>query len=172
MWWILSTYNIYNYSQFLCIQILSFFKRENTIGVFMALSQNTYLQEVFFFNIEHVNINFTTMCWRISLIIIKENQQTPRSFQPCIFGPQPFNISLISSSREQTNSEHMRPGIKKTVMFYIMGCKRAVVFGTTFPLSLYSWRCLPPTTSIFRLLQTLISLFTLSDGDLRNTNSC
>ena len=91
----------------------------------------------FFFNIEHVNINFTTMCWRISLIIIKENQQTPRSFQPCIFGPQPFNISLISSSREQTNSEHMRPGIKKTVMFYIMGCKRAVVFGTTFPLALF-----------------------------------
>lgn len=91
----------------------------------------------FFFNIEHVNINFTTMCWRISLIIIKENQQTPKSFQPCIFGPQPFNISLISSSREQTNSEHMRPGIKKTVMFYIMGCKRAVVFGTTFPLSLF-----------------------------------
>lgn len=121
MWWILSTYNIYNFSQFLCIQILSFFKRENTIGVFMALSQNTYLQEFVFFNIEHVNINFTTMCWRISLIIIKENQQTPRSFQPCIFGPQPFNISLISSSREQTNSEHMRPGIKKLLCFTSWG---------------------------------------------------
>lgn len=117
MWWILSTYNIYNYRQFLCIRILSIFKRENTIGIFIAHSQNTYLQEGFF-NIEHVNINFTTMCWRISLIIIKENQQTPRSFQPCIFGPQPFNISLISSSREHTNSEHMRPGIKKTAVLH------------------------------------------------------
>lgn len=121
----------------MCIQILSFFKRENTHWRFYGSFTEYLFTGRFFFNIEHVNINFTTMCWRISLIIIKENQQTPRSFQPCIFGPQPFNISLISSSREQTNSEHMRPGIKKTVMFYIMGCKRAVVFGTTFPLSLF-----------------------------------
>lgn len=111
--------------------------REKTQLAFLWLFHRIPIYRRAFFNIEHVNINFTTMCWRISLIIIKENQQTPRSFQPCIFGPQPFNISLISSSREQTNSEHMRPGIKKTVMFYIMGCKRAVVFGTTFPLSLF-----------------------------------
>lgn len=97
----------------MCIQILSFFKRENTHWRFYGSFTEYLFTGRFFFNIEHVNINFTTMCWRISLIIIKENQQTPRSFQPCIFGPQPFNISLISSSREQTNSEHMRPGIKK-----------------------------------------------------------